>query len=394
MRLFRTFNTIPIVYILIIVVEKFLYIINPIDWRLLYIPLITYIIAFNRCKGVHYAFEKAIFFYIIVSVCCCINAVINDYIDSWIAIRNYSLLIGTCLLYKPLCCLVSKQSLKAFESTIIFSGIIVCTILLLQGIFNINILTIGVGSREGFRSILGDNLIRFSSLLTLDRFFFTKNREKMLYGILTALMIYAIIYIGQSRSAIFAYLVSASLYIYFHKYHYSFKIFFRKGFYPLFLLAGGLIISILLYEYIIDIVNASIALEESSSIKRQLSYQYYWGLFMDNFIFGIGLIENVLNKASYDGVINMLFKNDIGIVGFLAEFGIMGFIAFIILLIQILQTLSLIKNLKYSIICMQFFMLILFNFPLNVCDILIYFIFFLVCVSVYMNNEITKQSIT
>lgn len=164
-------------------------------------------------------------------------------------------------------------------------------------------------------------------LLLLNDFFYSGRKKSQIYYLVCLLIVgYNIIFINQSRSLLLALLISTGVFLY---RHFISIIKNWRGKISWYLLIG--IITILLIIWVLfyfkEVVASSLEIGESSSIVRLAAYRYYFSLFIEHPILGIGMIRNQIQDGlAQIGVAKRYFVDDIGLIGFIAQWGVLGII--------------------------------------------------------------------
>ena len=373
-----------ILLLLIFIVEKFFLLFQQIDWKILYIAFALYMFLRYKKRSQIFFYSKSVNLYVFIIIICFLNTTINGYLPFSNAVKGYLLLSFICLYY-PLSVLIQRVSLEKAENTIILMGLIASVISILQIKFGYNILGENfIGSRDGtLRLTLSVLLQQFAGILLFYRLSLVKGVARLKLLVLFFVLCFSIFTIAQTRSASFCYLVTM-LFFFFKLYLQDRlkKTFGKKNLILLCIVLAivGIYIG---YNYVSVEIGNSIEANESSSVKRMYAYEYYWGLFKEYLIAGIGITEGTLNALSVSGVYDKLYKDDIGIIGFLAEFGLLGLLGLVYFINSVSRKLKQHPYLPHVIFSLQLLILLPFNCPLNIDTGIFYFALFLA-----MNNAI------
>ncbi|MBO1362873.1 O-antigen ligase family protein [Prevotella sp. A2931] len=204
---------------------------------------------------------------------------------------------------------------------------ILSIILLGQSFLNFHWLNIETNERYyGMRALVGLHLLVFSAILQFDRLFHKEKKNRILKYIQFLIVLSAIIFVCQTRSINSSIIICLSVYLIVRIYQNRRK---WTNAIVIFIVIISIPYSVIqLYDYIYNTVSTSLSANEASSIQRLYAYHYYWTLFLQHPFVGIGLQEGSLNILSYDGIQNRLYIADVGVVGFVASFGILGIIVY------------------------------------------------------------------
>jgi hypothetical protein len=218
---------------------------------------------------------------------------------------------------------------------------VISFILLLQSYNIVTIIPSDVLSFRdgGMRSFLGTYPMTLSSLYFISRYFCINKRN--LVDLLKSLyFIYCLFSINQSRSLLFAIGVGI-FFVVFQKFYDKLKRL-PKTIKIIFIFIIISFLFLYLYSFIQSIVNQSIDSGEASSVKRIESYTYYWNTFLSFPLLGVGF--SIPNSLIEEGVILKLYVDDIGLIGYLAQGGIIGFLLLVYLFIIYFKVSHNIKN--------------------------------------------------
>ena len=382
-------NKISLIIVLIIfVVEKYFLLFQQIDWKILYILLALFLFLKYRKRCQKFLYSKAVNLYALIIIICFLNTVINGYLPITNAIKNYLLLYFICLYY-PLTVLIQRVSIKKTENTIILMGLVVSAISILQVILGYNIIGDNyIASRDGnLRLTLSVLLQQFAAVLLFYRTSIETGVNRLKVLALFLILCFSIFFIAQTRSVNFCFSVTMLFF--------SYKLYFEHKLRRILGKKNVILLCIILgvvgiywgYNYINTVVGNSLEANESSSVKRMYAYAYYWGLFKEHIIAGIGITEGDLNIMSTIGVSEKLYKDDIGIVGFLAEFGILGFVGLIYFIKTLYKNFKLVPHLPYIVYALQLLLILPFNCPLNIDTGVFYLALFLAMSNIYFNSN-------
>lgn len=193
-------------------------------------------------------------------------------------------------------------------------------------------ITAGLSLRNGdMRTVVGSTIFAIGFLLLLgDMLAVRRGKERLKYITAAIIVGYNIIVIIQTRSLNFA-LIAAIFFLMLRTINAKNFRGKEKLLWQLFMgaLAMGIIIWGIGYFY--EIIGASLENNESSTVNRLGGYQYYFQLFLLHPLLGIGMIRNqAVDGLAQVGVAMKYYIDDIGFVGYLAQYGVIGLLCFFI----------------------------------------------------------------
>lgn len=301
-------------------------------------------------------------------------------------IRSYMLLLPI-LLYVPMTNIGVRFGTNSLLNLMVSFSKLVSLILLFQSLGIINVINSDVLStrNDSMRSFIGTYAMMLGAIILFYSVLFEKQKKKWQLFIWIALNIICIFYVNQSRSTIFALIGAFALLLYF-KYSQLIK---KTG-----VIGNALkilaIVFVVYYSYSLvnNIVNLSISSGEASSLIRLEAYNYYFSKFLSYPILGVGL-SNV-NSLINDGIVNKLYVDDIGIVGYIAQTGLMGIFVVVVFVKQYLagiKQLSSNHHKLFSSIGLMIVLLLPFNSLLSTDSSIIYVVFILSSLTASIHNE-------
>ena len=240
-------------------------------------------------------------------------------------VKYYPLLLILVTAFLSFLCIYRKKDHSTVRCGIEWAATCVGTLYALQSLIYPKIIIITNGISEvhnGIRTVSGGILLAIGFLLLLenamDTFCFS-NLLKLL------LVTYGLLFVNRSRSLLFATFVAAIVVL-----NDKFKQYIKQSETSgrIAKLIRGVILIVgayFLVNFIGEVIGISYQMGESSSIKRIGAYKYYWNLFLQHPMFGIGYVGNQLvNGFARVGVAMGYYIDDIGIVGFIAQFGLLA----------------------------------------------------------------------
>lgn len=306
-------------------------------------------------------------------------------------IRSYMLLLPI-LLYVPLTNIGVRFGTNSLLNLMVSFSKLVSLVLLFQSLGIINVINSDVLStrNDSMRSFIGTYAMMLGAIILFYRVLFEKQKKKWQLFIWISLNIICIFYVNQSRSTIFALIGAFALLIYF-KYTQLIK---KTGVigYALKILAIAFV-AYYSYSLVNNIVSFSISSGEASSIIRLEAYRYYFLKFLSYPILGVGL-SNV-NSLINDGIVNKLYVDDVGIVGYIAQTGLMGIYVVAVLVKQYLTEIKQLSSNHYKLfssIGLMVVLLLPFNSLLSTDSSIIYVVFILSSLTASIHNERISSS--
>lgn len=379
-----------ILFIFLFINEKFFFIIQFIDWRLLLI--ITSILLFINYKikpNEIYPFKNFTYGYLILLSISAGIVYYNNISPVQTIFRVYSLL-ALIITYFPLTAIGYRYGPHILIKTLIYFARFTAIILLLQylGITNIIPKEVLSTREDTIRSFIGTYALLLGSIFQINQLLYNSKKSLKTIGWILLCLI-TIIIVNQSRSTIAA-LVGAIGVLIYYRYN-SNKINIKK---IIFYIITGIIVCYA-YIYITSSIQESISIEEASSVKRIEAYSFYMQKFIEHPIFGVGFTD--INSLIVQGHYNKLFIEDIGLIGYLAQAGCFGIIVLLILVGSYIKITKQIKG-SNKILCNSlstlFIILLPFNLILNIDNAIIYLTFILSIISsiyVYNSKSQTKK---
>lgn len=240
-------------------------------------------------------------------------------------VKYYPLLLILTTLFLSFLCFYGKKDCPTVRSGMEWAATCVGTIYTLQSFIYPRIILINAGISKvdnGMRTVSGGTLLAIGFLLLLENAMNTFGFSNLLKLLLVT---YALLFVNRSRSLLFATFVAAVVILndkfsqYVKQSEASGKITnLIRG--ALFVLGGYLLVN-----FVGEVIGISYKMGESSSIMRIGAYEYYWNLFLQHPLFGIGYVGNQLvNGYACVGVAIGYYIDDIGVIGFIAQFGLLA----------------------------------------------------------------------
>lgn len=240
-------------------------------------------------------------------------------------VKYYPLVLVLVALFLPFLCFYEVGNYTIIRHGMEWAATCVGVLYTTQSFIYPRIIVINSGiSRvgNGIRTVTGGILLAIGFLLLLE-----KNLVRFSIGNLLRLLFvaYGLLFINRSRSLLFATFVAAIVILdeklsqYIKQSDMSGKI---AGLIKCTLFIGGAYFGA---NFIGEVIGLSYQLGESSSIMRIGAYKYYWNMFLQHPLLGIGYVGNQqVNGFACVGVAKGYYVDDIGIVGFVAQFGVLA----------------------------------------------------------------------
>lgn len=251
-------------------------------------------------------------------------------------IRSYALALPLLLLFRPLVSMGDKYGMKTLVVPFIYFSRVTVVVLLLQYFGIIHIMSAeSLSEREGMRSFVGTLAMAFGLLFTFHRILFIKRHNNLSSWIWVVLTLLGIVLVNQSRSLIFAVAGAMCILLYF-RFNNLLK---RVGCLATFIkLSVVLLVVYYVYHFVLGIIGESYSSGEASSVNRLAAYIYYWQKFLEYPLTGFGL--STTNSLISEGVFSYLYVDDIGVVGYLGQTGIIGVVTQIALIVCYIRCLK------------------------------------------------------
>lgn len=360
-------------------------------WRVFAIFLILFsLLDFHYKKGDYKSLIIFSIMYLLMGIISASKSILLGYQSIRDTIIVYSPMLMS-LIFIPFITPYYRSNLNIIRKSIEYLSLIVSGLYILQKITYPTIQFISsLSFRNGIRFYTGAMVVVLGLLFFLDRISLNNNwrinlKNLFFFGI----NMYSIIYLFQSRSLILATLASVG-YLVGNKLYNFLKNGNNKLILKAFNFLAMIIIIVFVINYVSSVLKASIFINESSSIMRIEAYKYYWNLFCENPITGIGLIwdKSVNGLATY-GYNNRLFIDDIGIIGYIAQFGFLGIMCMIMWMYIAVKNLIYIKQPRYWAILLFCIIILPFNCLMNIDSSIIYMMLILtmICVETKVKNE-------
>lgn len=380
-----------LITLIIIVNEKYFFLTpNFGSWTyvLLTLTVASIVVLLLRKCGVTYYFKSFIFLYLFMNVISATITILEYDQPLELAISRYRF-VFFILLYFPMKYFIQKIETYNIERIIIFLAIFAALITILQKFTYGKVLFIsnGIGLRDGqFRTYQSQIIVSIAIILLIQYLLESKKNLKFKSRIRVVLclipLLYYTFFISMTRSAELCLLGTILIQVIINI-DSKMKSYSSKGIWQI---SSILILGIAVflgYQYAIEMLRNSIDIKEASSIIRQGAIQYYLQMFIKNPLFGYGLYSNTY---SYGLVITggdlKYFADDIGIFGFMFQYGITGILIGLYLCIRVFhkirQFVPLEKN-KYLGLSCYFILILPFSCLLNIDIGMVYICLYLAC---------------
>lgn len=294
------------------------------------------------------------------------------------------------LLYLPLYIVIRKIGTEKVKKIIYRLGTILSLLYCIQAIIypRIIIFNMNYMERSGTtRFFYGSYFVLISIFITLE-ILFAKFEKKAFISLL--IQISFILFVCQTRSMIIALIATVIIYIFTNLRFIKLKKLIQ-------IIVSLIIISPFFSSQIKTIMNSTLETiqdkSSSSYVSRELGMQYMMTKLEESPVFGLGLYNSRYDSAAFiTGAENKYYADDIGIIGFLFQYGYTGVALYIILTINIILRIVKIqdknKKLYYSMFIIYNSTILPFNCILNISNCIIYLIITLCMMEIDCNNEI------
>ena len=341
--------------------ESFFWMFNFLDWRITYILLcfLFFLLLRTSYNLKSTGFRPFIQCYLLLWLVSAIYTFTHDAAPIQTEVRSYMMALPMLLLFRPFASMGHRYGVSSLMTPMVFFSRIVVIVLLLQYAGLINLIAEDtLSERDGMRSFMGANAMTLGLFFELHRVLFRKDKDRIFSWAWILLTLTCIILVNQSRSTIFAVLGGVVILFY---YRWG-KLMKRAG-------CIGAAIKITLvalvvyytYNYVMGIINESISMKEASSIQRIDAYAYYWMVFLQHPLVGVGFSSP--NNLISEGTFLNLFTDDIGIVGYLAQSGLLGILMQTMIVINYVKCIKRLNNdWKYLFLTIGFFYILISPF--------------------------------
>lgn len=327
-----------LVFLTFFAAESFFFIPGMPDWRISFIFLsVLLFVIFRRPFHLKKSgFAPFIICYSLLWVISGLFTYTHDVGPLDTEIRSYALALPLLLLFRPLVNIGNKYGIKSLFSPFVFFSRLTVVVLLLQYLGVIHIMSAeSLSEREGMRSFVGTLAMAFGLLISFHKILFIKSRNNLSSWIWVVLTLLGIILVNQSRSLIFAVAGAMSILLYFR-----FNSLLKRAGCLATLIKFFVVIVVVYYAYhlVLNIIGQSYSSGEASSVNRLAAYIYYWQKFLEYPLTGFGL--STTNSLISEGVFSFLYAEDIGVVGYLGQTGLLGVVTQIAIIVCYIRCLK------------------------------------------------------
>lgn len=277
-----------------------------------------------------------------------------------------SLIVHSCLIiplfYYPLISIIRYISIDTTKHIFELLGIFVSLVTIFQKRVYPDIqFLMNIGMRNGkLRIISGSSLVVFAFIIAFSDLISKRKCRKCLL-LVCALLLYDICFIIQTRSTIFTVIVT-SIFLIWIRINKRVMSGIIKNVINFVIL---LIIAYLAFYYIQLVVADSIEMKEVSSIQRIGAIKFYISQLKKHPILGYGMFrEDFVLGRKLTGFDYEYYIDDVGIVGYIFQFGITGFIFIVYLIIKIIANIKVISN-ENKIVLYGIFLYVIIKLPFN-----------------------------
>lgn len=298
------------------------------------------------------------------------------------------------LSYIPIYFLINKCGTKTVKKVFVYLGTTLAILYIIQIliypkviIFNMNYIFRG----DNLRFYTGSYLIVLSLFMTIEFLLIEFNKKKF---IALVIQITYILFVVQTRSITIGLIITAIIY----------SLINLKYVKPKQIVAISICL-ILLYPvfspYIKDVIESSVITinekESSSYTARSEGSTYMMNKLKESQLFGLGLYHNDYEEGkSVTGVDNKYYADDVGIIGYIFQFGYLGLIIYIVLTINMIKLVLKIddrsKRCYYTFYIIYSIVLLPFNCIMNITNCILYTMITLSMIEIDANLKIKKYN--
>lgn len=378
-----------IMVLILVTTEKFMSLKGISDYWyhiLIFVIVFSIILIPKRLSLQNGKFGGCIFFYSLMIILSLFNTMLI-----WKQPVKITLIVHSCVLiplfYYPLYSIIRYISIDTVKVIFILSGVFVSLIAICQKMLYPQIqFLLNIGIRDGkFRLIAGSTLVVSAFIIAFSDLISNRKYKKTLVAI-CIILLYNICFIIQSRSTVFPVLIISAVLIWV-KINTKFVSDIFLNIVKLILL---IIVGYLAIKYIQNIVSDSINMKEASSIQRIGEINFYYNQFKKNPVLGYGLFRDDFTEGrKLTGYDLKYYVDDVGIVGYIFQFGLIGIFFMGYLTIQIIIGINngskKNKMLLYGILIYAILKLP-FNCYLNISSAMVYVSIYLAVLEVSCNE--------
>lgn len=301
--------------------EKFFFSIPNIDWRYSMILLCAvFYFGSKRYQNIKYDFKQFLVSYEVMLLLSALNVYRMEVSSIDTILRSYILLMPI-VLYIPMANMGIRYGVFSLVKPMIWFALGVSIYSLLHSLGFLDIINVDfLSEREGMmRSFIGTYAMILGTLIQVWMVLFVRHSRKIRLLIGATVTFMALVWVNQSRSVIFA-TFGAMMVLVYYRYAYMLRKAGSIGRLAKLTVAVG--VMFYAYQYVNEAIKSSLAINEASSVIRIEAYQYYFTKFLQYPFLGYGLTN--VNELINDGIASRLYVDDIGVVGYIAQTGLLG----------------------------------------------------------------------
>lgn len=350
---------------------------------------LVYIKAFFEQK---FLFRRVVLYYILINIVSLVVTNIQFGQPIVLGILRYKY-IFVVLLYFPLCMMIYRVGTEKIKKLIVTLTSFLSFVYIMQAILypNIIFLNVNYADRFGFtRFYDGAYFIVIGLFITISYLYANYNKSgKLKYYLAFLLQISYIVFVAQTRSSIIP-ILGIIILVLLSRLSFNNVLSYFK---VLAMLIIGLII---LMPYITDVINSiktDVARTDGSAQIRVQAKEYVAEKIKENPIFGTGLYNAQYEEGQWiNGSIYKYYAEDIGIKGFIFQYGYVGMILYLVMIGRFLYLSFRIfkynreKGILYVIFCAYSCLQMPFTVTLNVDNTLIYLVMFMALIQIDYNK--------
>ncbi|WP_026692798.1 O-antigen ligase family protein [Peribacillus kribbensis] len=350
---------------------------------LLIITFVAFLLNSKQFLTRKFMFKEVITLYIIINIISLITTNLQFGQPLLLAISRYKY-VFVVLLYIPITLMIGKIGTESIKKLIVKITSCLSLIYIIQALLYPKVIFLKVSYADRFnftRFFDGAFFITLGLFLTISFIFKNKgliNNIKYYFAFL--LQIIYIIFVAQTRNAIIPILLIIIILLLLKLKLNNVASFFKVG---IVLIAG----IIFLAPYVLNIFDSvlyDINRTEGTAAIRSQAKQFIEEKIKEKPIFGYGLYNNNFFEGQYiTGSINKYFAQDVGIIGFVFQYGYIGLLLYVWMLIRIIfysYKLFIINqgiSVFYLSFCLYLCLTSAFTITLNVDNTLIYLVIFM-----------------
>lgn len=351
--------------------------------------LLVYIKPFYNNK---FFFRGIILIFILINLVSLINTVFQFNQPLILAILRYKYII-VLMLYFPMYIMIVQVGLEKFKKLLVVLSAILSFFYIVQSFLYPSVIILNVNYADRFgvtRFYDGAFFITVGFFLTISYIY----KGNLKYYIPLLLQLSYLVFVAQTRSAIIPIILIIIIII-------ISKVSIRNVSRNLKLIAIFVFGMLALSPYISDVfesINNDLNRTEGSAYIRVMAQEYMVQKIEENPFLGVGLYHNDFQEGKViDGSIYSFYAEDVGIIGFIFQYGLMGLIVLIWMLFRFLKISYLLFKINRADSVLYFSMSLYLSFqlpfvtPLNIDNYLLYIIILMGLIQAQYNISSNKK---